>query len=84
MKQEYIFVNQEERSKTQKLKLDKVKGGILTTFAVCMASLFIFFTVSDKAPKNENEENKIVSVFKETYLSDFLDLESYENDEGSV
>ena len=59
---------------------------------VLIIILLIILLVLLKNKNNNNtlsnndykELNKIVSVFKETYLSDFLDLESCENDEGSV
>ncbi len=87
MKQTYKQIENTKKETEEGKKINQLRQGIVTVFSLCFASLFIFFAVNEKTPERDWEVSEIVSVFKESYLYDFLDLENCENvknSEGSV
>lgn len=86
MKQKIEFIKREEETKSLPFKINKAKRGLILVFSICITSLFMLLTLDGEAPLSK-EENEIISVFKETYLYDFLDLDNCEKSEsieGSV
>lgn len=87
MKQSFEPKKKEKINREESKKISEIKNAIIIAFSVCLSSLFIFFALDDKVPKKEFEASEIVSVFKETYLYEFLDFgncENSKNHEGSV
>lgn len=80
----YIKDREEKENKEEKNShLEKAINGVLLVFSVCIASLFIFF-LSNAGKENKVEQNdEIISVFKETPLYDFLDLEMAEQTQNT-
>ena len=86
MKQIFFVKEKSEIKGKSEEKIHKAKNGLIFVFLLCFASLFLFFCFGGEERKYE-ENNEIISVFKESYLYDFLDLddcENQENVEGSV
>ena len=83
----YISTKQKKEKKQEKRPLQtKARDGILLVFSMCLLALFISF-LSDGRIDSEREQNdEIISVFEETPLYDFLDLEMAEStkNEGEV
>ena len=83
----YISTKEKKEKKQEKRAIQtKAKDGILLVFSMCLLALFISF-LSDARIDSEREQNdEIISVFKETPLYDFLDMEMTENakSEGEV
>ena len=87
MKQTIQYEKNIESTKKTIVNYNKIKNGILFIFSLCVSMLFLFFALNNELPKREEKASEIVSVFKETNLYDFLDLENcenYENAKGSV
>lgn len=83
----YISTKEKKEKKQEKRAIQtKAKDGILLVFSMCLLALFISF-LSDGRIDSEREQNdEIISVFKETPLYDFLDMEMTEKakSEGEV
>lgn len=83
----YISTKEKKEKKQEKRPLQtKARDGILLVFSMCLLALFISF-LSDGIIDSEREQNdEIISVFKETTLYDFLDMEMTEKakSEGEV
>ena len=87
MKQKIEYVKGQEKNENLPSKFSKTKNGLILVFSLCISSLFMLFSLSDTSPPRYEEKSEITSVFKQTYLYDFLDLdncENTENIEGSV
>ena len=87
MKQKIEIIKREEGRKSLPFKINKAKNGLILVFSICITSLFMLVALDGEAPTSKGEESEIISVFKETYLYDFLDLDNCkksENIEGSV
>ena len=75
----YIKDREEKVNKEEKNShLEKARNGVLLVFSVCLASLFIFFLSNARVENKVEQNDEIISVFKETPLYDFLDLEMAE------
>lgn len=83
MKQTISVKEKSEIKGKSKLKNNKAKNGLIFVFLLCFASLFLFFCFGGEEQKYE-EGNEIISVFKESYLYDFLDLDKCGNDENTL
>lgn len=83
----YISTKEKKEKKQEKRPFQaKARDGILLVFSICLLALFISF-LSDGRIDSEREQNdEIISVFEETPLYDFLDLEMAEStkNEGEV
>ena len=83
----YISTKEKKEKKQEKRAIQtKARDGILLVFSMCLLALFISF-LSDARIESEREQNdEIISVFKETPLYDFLDMEMTEKakSEGEV
>lgn len=79
MKQIYNTIKDEEKVGAMQKNIKGVRASILTVLSLSFCSLFLFFAVGESSPKKDIVSDEIVSVFKETYLYDFLDLENCEN-----
>ena len=87
MKQKIEYVKGQGKTENLPSKFSKTKNGLILVFSLCISSLFMLFSLSDTSPPRYEEGSEIISVFKQTYLYDFLDLdncENTENIEGSV
>ena len=87
MKQKIEYVKGQEKNENLPSKFSKTKNGLILVFSLCISSLSMLFSLSDTSPPRYEEKSEIISVFKQTYLYDFLDLdncENTENIEGSV
>ena len=84
MKQKIQRIKLNNESTAEGKSVKKIKNGLILVFSLCAASLFIFFTASENIPLSKDGDSALVSVFKETYLNELLDLENCENVEGSV
>ena len=81
----YFINDREESEKVEEKRtaFAKARDGFLLVFSLCLATLFIFFLNGGNKENKVEQNDEIISVFKETPLYDFLDLEMTEENKNS-